>query len=191
MRSIVLTSASPRRRQLLEQLGLKFTVDPSENSEDISAKKEPHELACALSREKARAVAARHKDAIVIAADTFGFFEGRIIGKPRDDEEACEILTTLNGRCHIVVTGFSILDSKTGKCITDSAETLVFLKHLTPSEIEAYVATGEPLDKAVAYAIQGLGASFVERIEGDYFNVVGLPLFAICRALEEFDIKIP
>jgi len=190
MRAIVLASASPRRKQLLEQLGLKFIVNPSECSEELSADSEPHSLARAISLEKAKRVVSRHKDAVVIAADTFGVFEGHIIGKPRNAAEARDILTALSGRCHSVVTGFSVADTRTGRITTSSVETRVFMKCLTPVEIDAYVKSGEPLDKAGAYAIQGLGATIVERIEGDFFNVVGLPLFALCRILEEFDIKI-
>ena len=190
MRMLVLASASPRRRQLLEQLGLTFIVDPSACREESSIEKEPHALARSLSLEKAKTVASRYKDAIVIAADTLGVFEGRIIGKPRNDAQAREILTALSGRCHSVITGFSVLDSRTGKSITESVETRVVLTRLSSAEIDAYVQSGEPLDKAGAYAIQGLGAAIVERTEGDFFNVVGLPLFALCRALEEFDIKI-
>ncbi len=190
MRAIVLASASPGRRQLLEQLGLKFTIDPSGCREDLCAENEPHALACSLSFEKAKKAVSRHEEAVVIAADTFGLFEGRIIGKPRDATEAREILISLSGRCHRVITGFTVMDSKTEKSITRTVETQVFMRSFSPSEIDDYVKTGEPLDKAGAYAIQGLGAALVERIEGDYYNVVGLPLFALCRTLEEFDIKI-
>ncbi len=188
-KTIVLASASPRRRQLLEQLGLKFVVDPSEYCEVMDDQKEPRELARYLSLEKARAVASRYKDALIIAADTFGVFDGRVIGKPCDSAEAYTILTALNGRRHSVITGFCVLDSLTGKHVSEVVETRVFLRKLTPPEIIAYVKTGEPLDKAGAYAIQGLGASIVERIEGDFFNVVGLPLQALCCVLEQFDIK--
>jgi septum formation protein len=189
-RAIVLASASPRRRQLLEQLGLKFAVDPSGYCEEIDAQKEPREMACSLAFEKAHAIASRYKNAVIIAADTFGVFEGRVIGKPCDSIEANDMLTALSGRCHSVITGFCVLDSLTGRYISKYVETNVFLRKLTPSEITAYVKTGEPLDKAGAYAIQGLGASIVERIEGDFFNVVGLPLYALCRVLEQFDIRV-
>jgi septum formation protein len=190
VRAIVLASASPGRRQLLEQLGLKFTIDPSGCHEDLCVEKEPDARGCSLSLEKAKKAASRYKDAVVIAADTFGVFEGRMIGKPRDSNEAREILISLSGRCHGVITGFTVMDSKTEKSITRTVETQVFMRRFSPSEIDDYVKTGEPLDKAGAYAIQGLGAALVERIEGDYYNVVGLPLFALCRTLEEFDIKI-
>jgi septum formation protein len=189
-RAIVLASASPRRRQLLEQLGLKFAVDPSGYCEEIGQEQEPRELACKLAIEKARAVASRYESAVIIAADTFGVLNGRIIGKPHTSDEAHAMLAALSGRWHSVITGFCVLDSSTGKNITESVETRVFIKELTSAEIDAYIKTGEPLDKAGAYAIQGLGASIVERIEGDFFNVVGLPLYALCRVLEQFDIKV-
>ena len=190
MRKLVLASGSPRREQLLRQLGLEFTVDPSGNPEKATPGLAPHDLARFLSLEKARAAAPRHPDAVVIAADTFGVFEDRVIGKPRDAQEAREILAMLCGRWHSVITGFTVLDTESLKCVTESVETLVYLKNLTASEIGAYVRTGEPLDKAGAYAIQGMGAAVVERTEGDFFNVVGLPLFALCRVLEQFDIRV-
>ncbi len=190
MRKLVLASGSPRREQLLRQLGLNFTVDPSGCPEKADPALAPHDLARFLSLEKAKAAAPRHPDAVVIAADTFGVFEDRIIGKPRDAKEAREILAMLSGRWHSVITGFTVMDTESLKCVTESVETLVYLKNLTAAEIGAYVKTGEPLDKAGAYAIQGLGAAVVERTEGDFFNVVGLPLFALCRVLEQFDIKV-
>jgi septum formation protein len=190
MKKLVLASGSPRREQLLRQLGFDFIVDPSGYAEEIAPGMPGHELARLLSLEKARAAARRHPDAVVIAADTFGIFEDRIIGKPRDAQEAREILAMLSGRWHSVITGFTVMDTESSKCVTESVETLVYLKNLTAAEIGSYVRTGEPLDKAGAYAIQGLGAAVVERTEGDFFNVVGLPLFALCRVLEQFDIRV-
>jgi septum formation protein len=190
MRTFILASGSPRRKELLEQIGLKFTVDPADTREDIDFSLEPHELARKLSLEKAQAVAARHKNAIVIGADTFGVFEGKIIGKPHSETEAAEMLQTLNGKPHQVITGFSIVDTAGGKTVSRSVKTTVYLRKLTAEEIDAYVKTKEPLDKAGAYAIQGLGALLVEKIEGDYFNVVGLPLSELAEALKEFEIKV-
>jgi septum formation protein len=190
MRKLVLASGSPRREQLLRQLGLSFTVDPSGSPEEAAPGLLPQELARFLSLEKARAAAPRHPDAVILAADTFGVFEGRNIGKPHDVREAREMLSLLSGRCHSVITGFTVLDTKNERCVTESVETRVYLKDLSTSEIDAYVLTGEPLDKAGAYAIQGRGAAIVERIEGDFFNVVGLPLFALCRMLEGFGVKV-
>ena len=190
LRKIILASSSPRRKQLLEQLGLAFSVDPSDCPEDLSQKLEPHALARKLALQKALSVASRHAAAVVIAADTFGVLDGRILGKPRDAAGARDMLAALSGRCHSVISGIAVADARNGKNVTASVETQVYFRRLTPAEIDAYVATGEPLDKAGAYAIQGLGAALVERIEGDYFNVVGLPLCALCDLLKDFDIKI-
>jgi septum formation protein len=190
MKGIILASASPRRKELLEKVGLKFEVDPSNHTERLQPRLEPHELARSISREKARAVASKHKNAIVIAADTFGVFKGKIIGKPRTEVEAREMLTTLSGKSHSVITGFTILDTDENKILSKSVETKVYIKKLTSEEIHAYVKSKESLDKAGAYAIQGLGSVIVERIEGDYFNVMGLPLCALTESLKEFGIYV-
>lgn len=190
MKRIVLASASPRRKELLEKLGLTFEVDPSGDAEEAASGLEPHELAKAISLAKAKAVAARHKDAIIIAADTFGVLRGKVIGKPRNAAEAHEMLGRLSGKVHSVITGFTILDSDSGRTATQSVETRVRIKKLTPEEIDAYVKTREPLDKAGAYAIQGIGAVIVDRIEGDYYNVVGLPLGALAESLKEFGVYV-
>ena len=190
MKRIILASASPRRKELLEKLGLRFEVEPSNYEEYTPSGLEPHELARRISREKAKAVASKHEDAIVIAADTFIVFGKRILGKPHTAIEAREMLKTLSGQSHSVVTGFSIIDAGTNRTLSQSVETKVYIKKLTQVEIDVYVKSKEPLDKAGAYAIQGLGAVFVEKIEGDYFNVIGLPLSALTEALKEFGIKV-
>ncbi len=190
MKTIILASASPRRKELLERLGLKFQVEPSNYQENIDSRLEPHELARKISLEKAGIVASRHRNAIVIAADTFIIIDDRILGKPRTEDEARKMLQLINGKSHLVITGFSIVDSSSRRTLSRSVETIVFVRDLSPAEIDAYVATKEPLDKAGAYAIQGLGAVIIERIEGDYFNVVGLPLSALTEALKEFGISV-
>ena len=190
MRRIVLASASPRRKQLLEQIGLRFEVDPSDYEEDIAPGSEPHEMAKKLSLGKARAAARKHRKALIIAADTFVVFGDRILGKPHSNAEAREMLRALNGQAHSVISGFTILDAETGQVVSRSVETRVHMKKLTLREIDGYVRSKEPLDKAGGYAIQGRGAVLVERIEGDYFNVVGLPLSALADALREFGIKV-
>jgi len=191
IKTIVLASSSPRRKELLESIGLKFVVDPVEVAEDLKRKLKPAELAKTISLEKARAAASRHPGCIIIAADTFGLLNGEIMGKPRDEEEARRMLRSLGGRCHRVVTGFTILDTETSKAISKAVETKVYFRELDSEEIEAYVKTGEPLDKAGAYAIQGLGALLVERIEGDYYNVIGLPLSSLALELKRFGVKLP
>ena len=190
MKRIVLASASPRRRELLDKIGLKFEVEPSNYAEDLRSGLSPDELARAISLEKARVVASRHKNTVVIAADTFIVFRGKIMGKPGTEAEARKMLMMLRGKPHSVITGFTILDTDENKILTKSVETVVHIKNLTSGEIEAYVKSGEPLDKAGAYAIQGLGSVIVERIEGDYFNVIGLPLSALAEGLKEFGIHI-
>jgi septum formation protein len=190
MKRIILASASPRRQELLEKLGLRFEVEASNYEEDTPSGLEPHELARRISREKAKVVAGKHRDAIVIAADTFIVFGDRMLGKPRTAIEARGMLKTLSGQSHSVITGFSIIDTATNKTLSQSVETKVNIRKLTLKEINAYVKSKEPLDKAGAYAIQGLGSVIVERIEGDYFNVIGLPLSALAEALKQFGIKI-
>jgi septum formation protein len=151
---------------------------------------EPHEFAQKISLEKAKTVASKHKNAIVIAADTFIVFGGQILGKPHTEKEAREMLEAISGKSHSVITGFSIIDTSKNKTLSKSVETKIYIRKLTSAEIDAYVKSKEPLDKAGAYAIQGLGAILVEKIEGDYFNVIGLPLSALTEALKEFGVNI-
>jgi septum formation protein len=190
LKDIILASASPRRKALLEQIGLKFKVDTRIREDNEFAGQEPHQLARDISLKKAESAADRYPDAIIIAADTFGVIDGNIIGKPHSENEARKILSRLSGRAHTVITGFTVLDTATRKSVSQSVDTTVYMKPITEKEIEAYVKTGEPLDKAGAYAIQGLGAVLVERIEGDYSNVMGLPLFSLVKVLREFGVKV-
>jgi len=190
LKTIVLASSSPRRRDLLHSIGLRFKVEPGGSEEDASLALEPHQLAQTISLRKARFVARRHKNALVIGADTLGLLGSRILGKPHTEKEAADMLTAIAGKSHSVITGFTIIDADTGKTVSRSVETKVFIRTLATSEIEAYVRSKEPLDKAGAYAIQGLGAILVERIEGDYSNVVGLPLCALTEALKEFGVNV-
>ena len=189
-RRIILASASPRRKEILEIAGLKFSVDVSEYEEDMELGLKPHQLARFLSSEKAKTIAAKYKDALVIAADTFIVFKGKLLGKPHTGEEARRMLVLLNGKAHSVITGFTIIDTKTKKKLSRSVETKVYFRKMTEQEIESYVRTGEPLDKAGAYAIQGIGAVIVKKIEGDYFNVVGLPLNSLVEALRKFGVSV-
>ena len=190
MKTIVLASASPRRMALLEQLGLDFTVDATAREDETIFGLEPHQLARQISLKKAQSVSGKYPNAIIIAADTFGVIDGRILGKPHSEDEAHRMLQTLSGWRHTVITGFTVMDTRTGKTISNAVETAVDIKRLTEGEIEAYLKSGEPLDKAGAYAIQGLGAAIVERIEGDYSNVVGLPLCALSETLKEFGVNV-
>ncbi len=186
MKKIILASASPRRKELLEKIGLKFEIDSSDVTEDLQSDIPPRELVKKLSMEKAHAVVKKYDDAIIIAADTIGVFEGKIIGKPHTTTEAKKMLNMLNGKSHLVITGYTIIDTKTNKTVSKSVATKVYFRKMTGDEIDAYIKTGEPLDKAGAYAIQGLGALIVEKIEGDYYNVIGLPLSALVVSLKDF-----
>lgn len=191
MKPIVLASSSPRRKELLRKIGLKFSVDPMEVDEKLSSALDPLRLARSISLKKARAAARRHPDAIVIAADTFGVIGGRLLGKPSGKAQAVAMLQEMSGKCHSVITGFTLIDGTTGKTVSRSVRTQVYFRKLSRAEINDYVATGEPMDKAGAYAIQGLGALLVDRIEGDYYNVIGLPLSALAAELKKFGVKLP
>lgn len=150
----------------------------------------PHELVEHLAEGKARAVAERHPDALVIGADTVVVCGNQVFGKPLAAERAREMLQTLRGASHSILTGFFIVDTKTGREIARSVETKVYFKKISAADIDAYVATGESLGKAGGYAIQGGGARFIERLEGDMDNVVGLPLAALLEELAKFGVAV-
>lgn len=190
MRKIILASASPRRKEILKKTGLAFEVDPTDYKEDMQNGMPPRKLARFLSSAKACAAAVKYRNAIIIAADTIIAYKGKIMGKPHTPAEALRMLRTLNGRSHLVITGFTVIDTATGKQISRSVSTQVYFKKLSVKELVAYVGTGEPLDKAGAYAIQELGAVMVKKIEGDFFNVVGLPLSALTDSLKQFGIEV-
>ena len=170
--------------------GLKFSVDAGDYEEDMDLPLKPRQLARFLSSEKARAIAVKHTDALVIAADTFIVFKDHLLGKPHTREEARRMLLLLNGRAHSVITGFTIIDTRSKKKLSRSVETRVFFRKLTDKEISSYISTEEPLDKAGAYAIQETGAVIVRKIEGDYFNVMGLPLSSLTEALKKFGVNV-
>jgi len=191
-RDIVLASASPRRAALLAQIGLPFRVHPSALNEaggsaEIGSEP-PDVVVCRLARAKAEEVAAQVKRGLIIGADTIVICEGRIFGKPRDEAEARDMLLRLAGRTHQVITGVAVVEAETGHVEVDAAVTAITMRAFASTEAAAYVATGEPLDKAGAYAIQGRGALLVERIQGDYSNVVGLPLPTLARLLRRFHL---
>jgi septum formation protein len=190
MKRIILASASPRRRELLEKIGLGFEVEPGAYVEEVRSNINPRELAKAISRGKALAVASKHQNAIIIAADTFVVCRGKIMGKPKTEAEAKEMLQAISGGSHSVITGFTILDMDEDIILSQAVETIVHIKQLSLEEIDAYVRSGEPIGKAGAYEIQGLGSVIVEKIEGDYFNVVGLPLSSLAESLKKFGVYI-
>ncbi len=193
MKKIVLASGSPRRREILENTGIKFEVHVSDADEG-SVDKESLPVGVyvqELALLKASAVCKNCKDALVIGADTVVFSDGSVMGKPKDKEDAKRMLMSLSGKCHSVFTGICVMDTKNARSVCSFAETKVYFKELTESETDAYISTGEAMDKAGAYGIQGLGALLVDRIDGDYLNVVGLPLSKLSKILEdEFDYSI-
>lgn len=170
---LILASGSPRRRELLDLMGLTYTVETPDVDESFSGR--PSETVMEISRRKATAVAARHSDSIIIAADTLVFADGAL-GKPHTPERAKEMLRSLAGNWHHVYTGITVINTRSGRVLRNVDKTRVHLVPMTEQEIDAYVATGEPLDKAGAYGIQGIGGMFVDRIDGSYSNVVGLPM---------------
>lgn len=187
----MLASSSPRRRELLEKTGLEFIIDPVKTEEKLDANIEPVELAVSISFQKALSACPSHPGSIIIAADTFVVLEGRLLGKPRNLEHARRMLTFMSGKSHHVITGFTILDCYSRRNVSRTVTTRVHFKLLSNNQIDQYVASGEPLDKAGAYAIQGTGAELVERIEGDYSNVIGLPVDALLQELTKFGIDLP
>ena len=182
---IILASASPRRSELLESAGIRFDVVPGHIDETPLPGEEPVPHVLRLAREKAREVARREDGRWFVGADTIVLCDGEIMGKPRDDADAVRMLRKLSGRAHEVVTGYAVVDRAVDRVLTEAVSTSVVFKELTDAEIAAYVATGCPLDKAGAYAIQGGAAHMVRRIEGSYTNVVGLPLCEVVAALRE------
>lgn len=178
----ILASQSPRRRELMEHLDIPFTVCPADIDETMDLSRDPRQEVARVSLHKARAVPAEPQD-VVIGADTIVVCDGRVLGKPHSPQEAEEMLRLLSGRTHEVMTGLSVIRGSREKVLTQV--TKIRFRQLSDREIFRYVAGGEPMDKAGAYGIQGGAALFVEEIQGDYFNVVGLPLCPLGQILEE------
>lgn len=186
---LILASGSPRRRELLERIGLKFTVQAADVDETLVPGLSPREQVMRLSRIKAQAVAdALNDTAVILSADTVVVLDSAILGKPKDTADARDMLKRLSGRSHLVLTGVTVW--KDGQMRSHCEETEVFLRTLTDAEIEAYIATGEPMDKAGAYGIQGYASLFVEKLVGDYYNVMGLPLCAAALMLRDAGISV-
>ena len=187
---LILASASPRRRELLGYFGLPFTVIPAAGPEVPPDEADAGRTAWYLSLQKARQVAQAHPDALVIGADTVVGVDGLILGKPRDEADARRMLRLLSGREHQVYTGVSLVRWNGSFSRTRLGMTRVFFREMTDGEIDAYVATGEPMDKAGAYGYQGRAGMYIEKIEGDFFNVVGLPLCLLGEMLTEAGVKL-
>lgn len=186
-RPLVLASASPRREELLRQLGLPFTVVPSRLPEEPPSGS-PEESARGLALAKARAVAGRVGTGAVLGADTLVALTGTILGKPRDADDARRMLRALRGRRHEVITGVALVEAPAGRESSAAVVTGVQMRQYGEAEIDAYVASGEPFDKAGGYAVQGLGGALVVRVDGCYTNVVGLPLRTTRRLLEAWGL---
>jgi len=188
---LILASKSPRRYELLKQVGLDFEVVPSRVIEDFVGAETPQDHVIRLAEAKAQDVAYRYPDRWVMAADTIVYIDGSILGKPKNREEAKGMLDRLNGQEHWVMTGFSVCHLVKGKSDKEAVQTSVKMKALTSAEMEWYVRTGEPFDKAGGYAIQGVGSFMIESIRGSYTNVVGLPLCELLQMLDRLGaIKI-
>jgi septum formation protein len=189
-KKIILASGSPRRKEILEQIGLAFEIVPSTEPEIMLSGMPIEEAVRCVAEQKTFEVSKKVTgDFLIIGADTVVYYD-KVYGKPRDEKDAFEILKHLSGKHHQVITGVSVLDNNTLKTESTVEITTVKMRKYSNDEIYSYINTGEPLDKAGAYGIQGLGACLVERIEGCYFNVVGLPINGLVNLLKKFDVFI-
>ncbi|GIO87140.1 Maf-like protein [Paenibacillus faecis] len=193
-RRIILASTSPRRRELVASLHIPFDIVPSHAEESTPEGWSPDRIVTELAKRKAEAVYRqlddRDRQGVIVGSDTIVVRDGTVLGKPADQREAASMLRSLQGRSHEVYTGVACIDSRTDASKVDYRRTVVTMRALREEEIEAYAASGEGLDKAGAYAIQGLGATIVTGIEGCYFNVVGLPLSLLAEMLASFGIQV-
>jgi len=190
MKKLVLASASPSRRQILEALGVEFEVCPSNYEEDMSLPLKPKDLAIHLSQGKARDVAKKYQHAVILAADSFAVYGDKLLGKPHTLKKAHEDLMMLNGRMHSFITGFTLIDTDSGREISDVVLSKVYFRNLTEQEIDHYLAKEDVLEKAGAYSIQDLGMLLIDKIDGDYNNVRGLPIGVIAQQLKQFDVDL-
>lgn len=187
---VVLASQSPRRKMLLEQLGLHFVCKPAVVDETINIEADPARTCIKLAAMKAREVAEQEPEALIIAADTIVVLDNRILGKPRHQEEAFQMLSLLSGREHQVITGLCVLNTGNGSIDSAAVITRVRFRTILEKEIRAYIDSGEPLDKAGSYGVQGLGAVFVEHMEGCFYNVVGLPIYTLYLMLQKQGVHL-
>lgn len=189
--NIILASASPRRKEILENTKLKFDIIKSDIDEIILEKEAPIQAVMRLAFEKSMDIASKNEDDLIIAADTVVVLDENILGKPKDKEEAYNMIRSLSGRTHEVITGISLVNLGLSKKIIDYVVSTVKFKELSDEDIKDYIHTNESLDKAGAYGIQGYGAMLVEKIEGDYFNIVGLPISKLRDLLKKhFSINL-
>lgn len=186
-RKLILASASPRRRYLLRLIGIPYTVAIPEVCEESLEAEDPIEYVLRISERKALSVKSRFSEGYILGADTTVVLDGEILGKPGDQDEARRMLKRLSGRIHTVYTGLTLVDSATSKKVQGYEKSLVKIRRLSGWEIDAYISSGEPLDKAGSYGIQGYGAAIVEKVNGCYFNVVGLPIVRLLKLIRELD----
>ena len=190
-KTIILASASPRRKELLSSIGLEFKVIPSQIEENIEDKSFSTELTERLAYEKAEDVAKKTcYPALVIGSDTVVVINSYILGKPKDKKDAFNMLKMLSGNTHRVISSIALIDTETGKVLKDSVISEVTFKELSDREINAYIETGEPVDKAGAYAIQGYAGMFVKSINGCYSNIVGISTYKLARMLAELGVNV-
>ena len=186
---IILASKSPRRRQLLSMLGVEFTVQTADIDETMDKSQTPaHEVAAVSARKAEKIAQSASKEDIIISADTIVVIDGAILGKPKSEEEAAQMLRRLSGRTHTVYTGLTVRRGEESKSVVSA--TGVTFRALHEGEIAAYIATGEPMDKAGAYGIQGYGSMFVSHLDGDYFGVMGLPVCTLADMLRSFGVPV-
>lgn len=187
-KQLVLASKSPRRKDLLEGIGLNFIVHPS-SFEEKDGDMPPEDLVIHNAIGKAQQVARHYKNSLIIGVDTIVVVAGHVLGKPKNKEDAKRILRLLSNTTHKVISGLCVMDTNSKKTISAIEETLVTIDRLDEEDIENYVNSGEGSDKAAGYAIQGKGSLFIKKIDGDYFNVVGLPIYKLRKILKEFGLK--
>lgn len=188
---IILASASPRRKQILENTKLKFSIEKSNINEVFFENETPQNMVMRLAYEKAFDIAKYNQDKLIIGADTIVVLDDRVLGKPKDEQEAYDMIKNLSNKTHKVITGISLINLSLNKIVKDYVVSYVTFKNLSEDSIKDYISTKESLDKAGAYGIQGYGALLVDHIEGDYFNIVGLPISRLSDLLKEnFNINL-
>lgn len=190
MKKIILASSSPRRKEILLKTGLPFEIQESNYEENMNLPMSPENLSEHLSLGKAKSVANKNSNAIIIAADTFVVYDNKCLGKPKTELLAKEMLNMLNGKENNIITGVTIIDTTNDYIVSFHETTKVFMKHMSLETIEAYINTGEPLERAGGYSLQEMGAILVEKIDGDFFNAMGLPLNRLSEELKDFGINI-
>ena len=190
VKQIILASGSPRRKEILEKTGIKFKIVKSNFKEYLDPKLTPHELSQKLSLEKAKAVFKKYKNCIIIAADTFVVCNNKILGKPKDKKDAKEMLKFLSNKSYLIITGFTIINNDLKKPITRSEETKVWMKKISTQDINDYVKTKEPFDKAGAYAIQGIAKKFIKKVKGNLSNAIGLPINSLLKELKKMGVEV-